>query len=107
MLFTGRPFSAKEMYECGFINSVVPREKLEAETLKYAMACSRSRPTDTVAVQKTFLELYKQHKGEYFGSLLTGMVEGMLPLIATVRTTSTSPRAPSTKASTTSSRTTV
>jgi enoyl-CoA hydratase len=60
----------------------VPREKLEEETLKYAMACARSRPTDTVAVQKTFLELYKQHKGEYFGSLLTGMVEGMLPLIA-------------------------
>jgi enoyl-CoA hydratase/carnithine racemase len=81
MLFTGRPFSAKEMYECGFINSVVPRDKLEEETLKYAMACSRSRPTDTVAVQKTFLELYKQHKGEYFGSLLTGMVEGMLPMI--------------------------
>jgi enoyl-CoA hydratase len=81
MLFTGRPFSANEMYDCGFINSVVPREDLEAETLKYAMACSRSRPTDTVAVQKTFLELYKQHKGEYFGSLLTGMVEGMLPLI--------------------------
>jgi enoyl-CoA hydratase len=81
MLFTGRPFSAKEMYDCGFVNSVVPRDKLEAETEKYALACSRSRPTDTVAVQKTFLELYKQHKGEYFGSLLTGMVEGMLPLI--------------------------
>jgi enoyl-CoA hydratase len=79
MLFTGRPFAAREMYECGFVNSVVPREKLEEETLKYAMACSRSRPTDTVAVQKTFLELYKQHKGEYFGSLLTGMIEGMLP----------------------------
>jgi enoyl-CoA hydratase len=59
----------------------VPREDLEAETLKYAMACSKSRPTDTVAVQKTFLELYKQHKGEYFGSLLVGMVEGMLPMI--------------------------
>ena len=81
MLFTGRPFSAKEMYDCGFVNSVVPRDKLEAETEKYALACSRSRPTDTVAVQKTFLELYKQHKGEYFGSLLTGMVEGMLPMI--------------------------
>ena len=81
MLFTGRPFSAKEMYECGFINSVVPREALEKETEKYALACSKTRPTDTVAVQKTFLELYKQHKGEYFGSLLTGMVEGMLPLI--------------------------
>jgi enoyl-CoA hydratase/carnithine racemase len=81
MLFTGRPFSAKEMYDCGFVNSVVPRADLEAETLKYALACSKSRPTDTVAVQKTFLELYKQHKGEYFGSLLTGMVEGMLPMI--------------------------
>ena len=45
------------------------------------MPARKSRPTDTVAVQKTFLELYKQHKGEYFGSLLTGMVEGMLPLI--------------------------
>ena len=81
MLFTGRPFSAKEMYDCGFVNSVVARDDLEAETEKYAMACSKSRPTDTVAVQKTFLELYKQHKGEYFGSLLTGMVEGMLPMI--------------------------
>jgi enoyl-CoA hydratase/carnithine racemase len=81
MLFTGRPFTAKEMYECGFINSVVPREELEAETLKYAMACSKTRPTDTVVVQKTFLELYKQHKGEYFGSLLTGVVEGMLPMM--------------------------
>jgi hypothetical protein len=61
---------------------VVARDDLEAETEKYAMACSKARPTDTVAVQKTFLELYKQHKGEYFGSLLTGMVEGMLPMIA-------------------------
>jgi enoyl-CoA hydratase/carnithine racemase len=69
------------MYDCGFVNSVVPRDQLEKETEKYALACSRSRPTDTVAVQKTFLELYKQHKGEYFGSLLTGMVEGMLPMI--------------------------
>ncbi|MCV7216369.1 enoyl-CoA hydratase/isomerase family protein [Mycobacterium crocinum] len=85
MLFTGRPFTADEMYDCGFINSVVPREQLEAETLKYAMACSKSRPTDTVVVQKTFLELYKQHKGEYFGSLLTGVVEGMLPMMTNDR----------------------
>lgn len=79
MLFTGRPFNAKEMYDCGFVNSVVPLDKLEAETQKYALACSRSRPTDVVAVQKTFLELYKQYRGEYFGSLLTGFVEGVLP----------------------------
>ena len=81
MLFTGRPFTAKEMYECNFLNSVVPRDKLEQETQKYAMACSSSRPTDTVAVQKTFLELYKQYRGEYMGSLLTGFVEGMLPMM--------------------------
>jgi len=81
MLFTGRPFTAKEMDACNFINSVVPLDQLEAETKKYALACSRSRPTDVVAVQKTFLELYKQHRGEYMGSLLTGFVEGMLPLM--------------------------
>jgi enoyl-CoA hydratase/carnithine racemase len=81
MLFTGRPFTAKEMYECSFVNSVVPRDKLEAETRKYALACSRSRPTDVVQVQKTFLEMYKQYRGEYLGSLLTGFVEGMLPMM--------------------------
>lgn len=81
MLFTGRPFTAKEMYDCNFVNSVVERPKLEQETLKYALACSKSRPTDVVAVQKTFLELYKQYRGEYMGSLLTGFVEGMLPMM--------------------------
>ncbi len=81
MLFTGRPFTAKEMYDCNFLNSVVPREKLDEETKKYALACSRTRPTDVVQVQKTFIELYKQYRGEYMGSLLTGFVEGMLPLM--------------------------
>ena len=42
MLFTGRPFTAKEMYECGFINSVVPREKLEEETLALANRIAES-----------------------------------------------------------------
>jgi enoyl-CoA hydratase/carnithine racemase len=82
MLFTGRPFTAAEMKECnGFVNSVVPRDQLEAETAKYAMACARTRPTDTVQAQKTFIELYKQYRGEYMGSLLTGWLEGMLPLM--------------------------
>ena len=85
MLFTGRPFTAKEMYECNFVNSVVERDKLEDETKKYAMACARTRPTDTVQVQKTFLELYKQYRGEYMGSMLTGVVEGMLPLMTNDR----------------------
>ena len=79
MLFTGRPFTAKEMYDCGFVNSVVPREKLEEETHKYATACARTRPVDTVAVQKTFLEIYKQYRGEYMGSHLTSMIEALWP----------------------------
>lgn len=79
MLFTGRPFSAQEMYDCNFVNKIVPRGQLEAETAKYAHACSITRPLDVVVVQKTFMELYKQHRGEYMGSLLTGFVEGMLP----------------------------
>ena len=56
-----------------------------AETEKYALACARTRPTDTVQVQKTFLELYKQYRGEYMGSLLTGVVEGMLPMMTNDR----------------------
>ena len=81
MLFTGRPFTAKEMYETNFVNSVVPRDQLEAETEKYADACCRTRPTDVVVAQKTFIEAYKQYRGEYMGSLMTGWLEGMLPLM--------------------------
>ncbi|MDE2303149.1 MAG: enoyl-CoA hydratase/isomerase family protein [Sphingomonadales bacterium] len=82
MLFTGRPFTAGEMYTANrFVNAVVPREALEAETAKYAHACAITRPTDVVVAQKTFIEAYKQHRGEYFGSLLTGWLEGMLPLM--------------------------
>jgi enoyl-CoA hydratase len=81
MVFTGRPFSAKEMKDLHFVNSVVPRDQLEAETMKYALACARNRPTDTVVMQKTFFEVFKQQQGEYMGSVLSGWLEGMLPLV--------------------------
>ena len=79
MVFTGRPFTADEMYECNFVNSVVPREDLEDEVAKYANACSRTRPTDTVFIQKTFFEIMKQQQGEYMGSLLSAWMETMGP----------------------------
>ena len=75
MVFTGRPFTAKEMYDCNFVNAVVPFDELEAMTEKYALACARSRPTDTVFVQKTFFEIFKQHQGEYMGSIISGLLE--------------------------------
>ncbi len=77
MLFTGRPFTAQQMDALGFVNSLVPRDQLEAETEKFARACALTRPTDTVVVQKTYLEIYKQYRGEYMGSLLTGMTEAL------------------------------
>jgi len=81
MVFTGRPFTAQEMKDCSFINKVVPRDKLEAETMKYALACANNRPTDTIVMQKTFFEVFKQQQGEYMGSVLSGWLEGMLPLV--------------------------
>ena len=77
MVFTGRPFTAEDMEKCNFLNKVVSREDLEAETAKYALACARNRPVDTVYMQKVFFEIYKQHQGEYMGSLLSAFFESM------------------------------
>jgi hypothetical protein len=77
MVFTGRPFTAAEMYDCNFLNKVVARDRLEAEVDKYARACARNRPVDTVFQQKMFFEVYKQHQGEYMGSLLSAFFESM------------------------------
>ena len=77
MVFTGRPFNAKEMYDCNFVNSVVARADLEDEVSKYARACASTRPTDTIYMQKIFFEIYKQHQGEHMGSLLSGWLESM------------------------------
>jgi enoyl-CoA hydratase/carnithine racemase len=81
MVFTGRPFTAQEMYDCNFINKIVPRDQLEAEVAKYATACSRTRPTDVVVMQKTLFEMFKQQQGEYMGSIATAWLESMLPLV--------------------------
>jgi enoyl-CoA hydratase/carnithine racemase len=77
MVFTGRPFTAEQMYECNFVNSVVPRDQLEDEVAKYAQSCARTRPTDTVFMQKMFFDIMKQHQGEYMGSLLSAWLESM------------------------------
>ena len=69
------------MYQCNFLNKVVARDELEAEVDKYARACARNRPVDTVFQQKVFFEVYKQHQGEYMGSVLTGWLESMLPMV--------------------------
>jgi enoyl-CoA hydratase/carnithine racemase len=77
MVFTGRPFTADEMFQCNFLNKVVPRDELEAEVEKYALACARNRPTDVIFGQKVFFEIVKQFQGEYMGSLLSAFFESM------------------------------
>jgi enoyl-CoA hydratase len=77
MVFTGRPFTAQQMYDCNFVNSVVPRDQLESEVEKYALSCARTRPTDTVFIQKVFFDIMKQHQGEHMGSLLSAWLESM------------------------------
>jgi enoyl-CoA hydratase/carnithine racemase len=77
MVFTGRPFTAAEMAECGFVNSVVPRDQLEAEVHKYALACAQNRPTDLIFIQKTFFENMKQFQCAYMGSLISAQLESL------------------------------
>jgi enoyl-CoA hydratase len=81
MVFTGRPFTAKEMLDIDFVNAIVPYDDLESLTEKYALACSRTRPTDTVFAQKTFFNIYKQFQGEYMGSILSGLLESTTGLL--------------------------
>jgi enoyl-CoA hydratase/carnithine racemase len=77
MVFTGRPFTAQEMKDCNFVNKVVPRGELEAEVAKYAEACARNRPVDSVFQQKLFFEMVKQFQGEYLGSLMSAVFESL------------------------------
>src|SRR3546814_14947540 len=61
----------------GFVNSGVPRDELEDEVQKYALACAQNRSTDVVFMQKTLFEVMKQFQGEYMGSIISGMLESM------------------------------
>jgi enoyl-CoA hydratase/carnithine racemase len=81
MVFTGRPFTAQQMYDCNFLNSVVPRDELEAEVAKYADACARTRPTDAVFMQKAFFNTFRQFQGEYMGSMMSAMLESLGGLV--------------------------
>src|SRR3546814_19298889 len=65
------------MADCDFVNAVVPFDELEAMTERYALACARSVCTDTIFTHKMFFEVFKQQKGEYMGSILTGWLDSM------------------------------
>jgi enoyl-CoA hydratase len=54
MLFTGDWLSAAEAKECGFVNRVVPREQLEAETMALAARIAEASPSSIALVKRSF-----------------------------------------------------
>ncbi|MFW3895193.1 enoyl-CoA hydratase/isomerase family protein [Pseudomonas bharatica] len=57
ILLTGRKMSAQELKEWGVANSVVPRDKLEDEALRYARAVA-AHSTDNLMLGKRALQQY-------------------------------------------------
>ncbi len=57
ILLTGRKMSAQQLREWGVANSVVPREKLEAEALRYARAVA-AHSADNLMLGKRALQQY-------------------------------------------------
>lgn len=59
MMLTGRPFTAQEMYQCGFVNKVVPKERLEDEVIEIASVITM-QPYDMLMTSKHFLETLRE-----------------------------------------------
>ena len=66
MVFTGRPFTAEEMYQAGLVNRVVPKEKLEDEVMEYALAIAKL-PLDIIVVQKHYLQTLRALRHDMMG----------------------------------------
>ena len=62
LVFTGRPFSAKEMEQCGLVNKVVPKERLEAEVNEIASVVALM-PIDHIVVGKHLFETLQKMCG--------------------------------------------
>ena len=62
LAFTGRPFTAQEMEQCGLVNKVVPREKLEAEVDEMASVIAQM-PIDHIVVGKHLFETFQKMRG--------------------------------------------
>jgi enoyl-CoA hydratase/carnithine racemase len=62
MLLTGTPIDAREAERIGLVNRVVPKEKLEEETLKLAKQISAASPQTVALGKRTF---YRQTPLDY------------------------------------------
>ena len=72
MVLTGRAFNAQEALECGIVNKIVSRDKLEEEVMKYAEAAT-ALPFDGIVLGKAFMQGVLESAGvglgDYIGML--------------------------------------
>lgn len=54
LLFTGEPLDAAEAKACGFVNRVVPGDRLEAETMALAQRVASASPAAVALVKRSF-----------------------------------------------------
>ena len=59
MLFSGRPATATEMAQCGFVNRVVKKDQLEQEVMELASAIAL-QPYDMLMTHKHYLETVRE-----------------------------------------------
>lgn len=72
LLFTGRPFTAQEMYTAGMVNSVVPVERLEQEVMEYASVITKLS-MDILMVNKHYLQTLRSLRNETLTGNLISM----------------------------------
>ena len=77
MVFTGRPFTAQEMEKCGFVNKVVPRDKLEEEVNEIASVITL-QPLDVLATAKHYLQTLMALRNNVEGTNLVGCFAHLL-----------------------------
>jgi len=77
MMFTGRAFTAQEMEQCGLVNKVVRRDKLEQEVNEMASIIAM-QPLDVLVVEKHFLETLGSMRNDINAPNLVGCMAHML-----------------------------
>ena len=75
MVFTGRPFTADEMYECDFVNKrgAARPARGRGREVRAGLRAQPARPTPS-SCRRCSSRSMKQHQGEYMGSLLSARV---------------------------------
>lgn len=108
MLFTGRPFTAKEMDDCGFLNSVVPAMRWKPRPTSTRWPARGRAPPTPSRCRRPSWSSTSSTRASTSAACSPAWSRACSRSSRTIsRATSTSPRAPSRKGSTTWSKTTI